>query len=213
MDKTEEKNLEILELNKELLEHNKRVTLQNEQMAKDEHLAKMELFNYQKMKFVQEWEETTEPAALKAVSKFHRLFGHPVLDKPQIPDAKSVKLIIALIAEEFQELQDAFEAGDLVEVADAFADIEYVLNGGILRCGLGSRFKELFDEVQRSNMSKGCATEEEAKATIAWYKENKGVEASYIAKDGMFIVTRDEDNKALKSVNYSPADLKPILEG
>ena len=53
---------------------------------------------------------------------------------------------------------------------------------------------------------------EEAEATVKHYKENKGTD-SYIKKaDGLFLVYRTEDNKTLKSINYSPADLKGILE-
>jgi len=69
----------------------------------------------------------------------------------------------------------------------------------------------LFDEVQRSNMSKTCASREEAEATRAHYKQTKGVE-SYIVEEGdKFLVYRTSDDKTLKSVNYSPADLKSIL--
>ena len=52
--------------------------------------------------------------------------------EPQIPDAKRVELRVALIAEEFKELQEAIKAGDLVEAADALADLQYVLSGTVV---------------------------------------------------------------------------------
>ena len=77
---------------------------------------------------------------------------------------------------------------------------------------LGDKFRELFDEVQRSNMSKTCKTIEEAEATMAFYKETKGVDSYYEKSGEVYLVYRKSDNKTLKSVKYSPADLKGILE-
>ncbi|MEO9801765.1 MAG: nucleoside triphosphate pyrophosphohydrolase family protein [Reichenbachiella sp.] len=150
--------------------------------------------------------------SLNQVAAFHNTFKHPVVDAPAIPDAKRCALRVELISEELKELQEAIDQNDLVEVADALCDIQYVLSGAVLEFGLGNKFVELFNEVQRSNMSKACKTMEEAEATVKHYKENKGTD-SYIKKaDGLFLVYRTEDNKTLKSINYSPADLKGILE-
>jgi len=154
----------------------------------------------------------TDPKTLTAVAEFHKTFQHPVLDQPVIPDEKRCKLRISLIAEELKELEEAIAKKDIVEVADALCDIQYVLSGAVLEFGLGEKFAALFDEVQRSNMSKACKTVQEAEATVAHYKE-KGV-ASYIKEvDGLFLVFRAEDNKTLKSIRYSPADLERILNG
>ena len=76
---------------------------------------------------------------------------------------------------------------------------------------LADKFKELFEEVQRSNMSKACDNEEEAAATVQYYKENRNTECYYKQVDGKYLVFRTEDNKTIKSVNYSPANLKDIL--
>ena len=150
--------------------------------------------------------------ALNQVAEFHRTFKHPILDEPTIPDAKRCALRVALIAEELKELEEAIADKDMVEIADALCDIQYVLSGAVLEFGLGEKFKTLFDEVQRSNMSKTCKSLEEAEATRSHYKTTKGVE-SYIKQEGdHFLVFRTEDNKTLKSINYSPADLKTILE-
>lgn len=154
-----------------------------------------------------------EPKALNSVSEFHKTFKHPILDSPQIPSEDRCKLRVALIAEELKELEEAIADNDLVEVADALCDIQYVLSGAILEFGLGEQFKTLFDEVQRSNMSKTCASRQEAEATQKFYMEKDGTESYIEESDGHFLVYRKGDNKTLKSVNYSPADLKSIVEG
>lgn len=150
--------------------------------------------------------------ALNQVAEFHRTFKHPILPEPTIPSKERCALRVSLIAEELKELQEAIDDNDMVEIADALCDIQYVLSGAVLEFGLGDKFKTLFDEVQRSNMSKTCASLEEAEATVKHYKENKDTD-SYIVKEGeVYLVYRKGDNKTLKSVNYSPADLKGILE-
>ncbi|MDH5603741.1 MAG: nucleoside triphosphate pyrophosphohydrolase family protein [Cyclobacteriaceae bacterium] len=152
-----------------------------------------------------------QPDALTQVAEFHKVFQHPILEKPQIPDEKRCALRVSLLAEELKELEEGIKNKDIVEIADALCDIQYVLSGAILEFGLGTKFKELFDEVQRSNMSKACNTEEEAHATVKAYLD-KGYK-SYIKKvDGKWLVFREGDNKTLKSVNYSPANLSGILE-
>ncbi len=150
--------------------------------------------------------------ALNQVAEFHRTFKHPILPEPIIPSKERCALRVSLIAEELKELQEAIDANDLVEVADALCDIQYVLSGAVLEFGLGDKFRTLFDEVQRSNMSKTCKSKKEAEATMRHYKETKGVD-SYMKQEGdVFLVYRQGDNKTLKSINYSPADLKSILE-
>jgi len=154
--------------------------------------------------------ETIDP--LNQVAEFHATFGHPIVEKPAIPSADRCKLRVSLIAEELKELEEAIAANDLVEVADALCDIQYVLSGAVLEFGLGNKFGELFNEVQRSNMSKACNTEEEAQATVAHYKENKDTEGYYVKKGDKYMVYRKGDDKTLKSIAYSPADLKKIVE-
>jgi predicted HAD superfamily Cof-like phosphohydrolase len=149
---------------------------------------------------------------LNQVAEFHSTFNHPIEPKPIIPAENRCKLRVALIAEELKELEQAIADKNIVEVADALADIQYVLSGAILEFGLGEKFKALFDEVQRSNMSKTCANMEEAEATVNFYKQKDGTE-SYIKKSGEhYLVYRKADNKTLKNINYSPADLKSIVE-
>lgn len=151
-----------------------------------------------------------DPKSLTSVSEFHKTFQHPILDSPQIPSEQRSALRVALIAEELKELEEAIQNNDLVEVADALCDIQYVLSGAILEFGLQNKFNALFEEVQRSNMSKACKTEEEAIQTQEHYRA-KGVESYYKKVDDLYLVFREGDDKTLKSVNYSPADLKTIL--
>ncbi len=152
-----------------------------------------------------------EPNALNDVADFHKTFKLPINSDPEIPSADRCRLRINLIEEEVNELKDAIKAGDLVEVADAFADIQYVLAGAILEFGMGNKFNEIFKEVQRSNMSKVCKSLEEAEATQKHYVDTKDT-ASYIEKSGDdYLVYRTEDGKVLKSVNYSSADIGQFL--
>lgn len=153
-----------------------------------------------------------DPKSLTSVAEFHKTFQHPILDTPQIPSESRSNLRVALIAEELKELQEAIADKNIVEIADALCDIQYVLSGAILEFGLKDKFSELFDEVQRSNMSKACKSVEEAEATIKHYFEKDGTESYFKEVDGLFLVFRKADDKTLKSINYSPADLKTILE-
>ncbi|MCR9252192.1 MAG: nucleoside triphosphate pyrophosphohydrolase family protein [bacterium] len=148
---------------------------------------------------------------LNQVAEFHRTFKHPILDEPTIPSKERCELRVSLIAEELKELQEAIADKDIVEIADALCDIQYVLSGAVLEFGLGDKFADLFNEVQRSNMSKACKTKEEAEATVKHYKENKDTDSYYVEQDGLYLVYRNGDNKTLKSINYSPADLKSML--
>ncbi|HWK56610.1 MAG TPA: nucleoside triphosphate pyrophosphohydrolase family protein [Parapedobacter sp.] len=152
----------------------------------------------------------TDPKSLTSVAAFHKTFKHPILPEPTIPDEKRCKLRVALLAEELNELEEAIADRDLIEIADALCDLQYVLSGAVLEFGLADKFGQLFDEVQRSNMSKACKTVQEAEETVAHY-QNKGVSCFYEEADGHYLVYRTEDRKTLKSVYYSPADLQGIL--
>lgn len=151
-----------------------------------------------------------QPDSLNQVAEFHRTFKHPILDKPTIPSEDRSKLRVALLAEELKELEVAILEKDIVEIADALCDLQYVLSGAILEFGMGEKFKELFDEVQRSNMSKACLNIEEAEATVAHYQA-KGTECYFKEDSGRYLVYRTADDKTLKNINYSPADLSRIL--
>ena len=149
---------------------------------------------------------------LSKVSEFHKTFEAPILDSPDIPSEERCQLRVSLLQEELNELKQAIDDRNIIEIADALCDIQYVLSGAILEFGLGEKFDVLFDEVQRSNMSKACESEREATETISYYRYKDETESMYKKVGDKWVVYRMSDNKVLKSVNYSPADLKKIIE-
>ncbi len=154
----------------------------------------------------------SEPQALNDVAEFHRTFNLPIEGKPVIPAKERCALRVNLLQEELNEFKEAIADKDLTEVADALADLQYVLSGAILEFGLAESFKNVFDEVQRSNLSKACGSESEAVATQEAYQRKDGTE-SYIEKvNGKFVVYRKGDHKVLKSTRYSPADIPAQLK-
>lgn len=147
---------------------------------------------------------------LEKVKEFQRRFNHPVLETPTIIDFDRANLRYELLSEELKELADAFNKQDLIGIADALGDLQYVLSGAILEFGFTNNFDKIFEEIHRSNLSKLCKTIEEATLTVLKYK-NDGVEAYYILEGSYYHVKRTSDNKTLKSINYSPADLKQFV--
>lgn len=148
--------------------------------------------------------------SLNQVAEFHKTFNAPILPTPTIPSKERCDLRVALLQEELHELKQAIEDNNLVEIADALCDLQYVLSGAVLEFGLGNKFVELFNEVQRSNMSKACATEQEAQETVEHYLQ-LDQEAYYEKSGDKYNVHRKADNKVLKNKYYSPADLEKIL--
>ena len=86
------------------------------------------------------------------VGTFMKTFGQEVKMKPSFSSDKINKLRIDLIKEELQELTEAMNNKDLLEVADALTDILYVTYGAGHAFGID--LDKCFDEVQNSNMSK-----------------------------------------------------------
>jgi len=150
--------------------------------------------------------------SLNQVADFHRTFNAPILETPQIPSEQRCELRVSLLQEELDELAQAIKDKDLVEIADALCDIQYVLSGAVLEFGLGDKFVDLFNEVQRSNMSKACSTEEEAQKTLEHYKQKDGTEGYYKQVGDKWVTYRNGDDKVLKSVGYSPANIKGMLD-
>ena len=124
-------------------------------------------------------------STLEQVQEFHETYGLPVRSKPDISDPQTNELRINLLAEELEELQEALEQGDIVEVLDALTDLQYVLDGAYLSFGLHDVKKAAFDEVHASNMSK-------------------------LGEDGKPI-RREGDGKVLKGPNYWAPDLSKFI--
>ncbi len=123
---------------------------------------------------------------LEAVKEFHDAFG---LSSSQSPEAflgeEKLKLRFNLMAEENEEYLEAAKDNDLIEVADALGDMLYILCGTILEHGMQHKIEEVFEEIQRSNMSK-------------------------LGADGKPIYR--EDGKVLKGPDYFKPNIKAILE-
>ena len=86
------------------------------------------------------------------VKEFMQTFGQEVKTKASFSDKKTNQLRLDLISEELEELKNAMESKDLLEVADALTDILYVTYGAGHAFGID--LDKCFDEVQNSNMSK-----------------------------------------------------------
>ena len=86
------------------------------------------------------------------VRDFHQAFGQRIGEYPELPDISERTLRMKLITEEFNELCDAEEANDIVEIADALADIIYIACGTAVSYGIP--LDHVFAEVHRSNMAK-----------------------------------------------------------
>ena len=123
---------------------------------------------------------------IKAVQAFHEAFkiGYRDSLKADLGLAKNT-LRFDLMKEENEEYLEAANNNDIVEVADALGDMLYILCGTIIEHGMQHKIETVFEEIQRSNMSK-------------------------LGKDGLPIFR--EDGKVLKGPNYFKPDIKMILE-
>lgn len=123
---------------------------------------------------------------IDAVAQFHNSFGLGVAEKPKanLGSTKN-QLRFNLMDEENKEYYEAAENNDLVEVADALGDMLYILCGTILEHGMQHIIEEVFEEIQRSNMSK-------------------------LGADGQPIYR--EDGKVLKGPDYFKPNIKSILD-
>ena len=123
---------------------------------------------------------------LSHVELFHDTFGIPNEHSPVSNISNDIiDLRYRLMAEENLEYLEAAQNNDLIEVADALGDMLYILCGTILSHGMQHKIVEVFDEIQRSNMSK-------------------------LGEDGKPIYR--EDGKVLKGPNYFKPNIKGVLE-
>ncbi len=123
---------------------------------------------------------------IKHVEKFHDTFGIPNEYSPVAAIKEElIQLRFKLMAEENEEYLEAALAGDKTEVADALGDMLYILCGTILSHGMQHKIEEVFDEIQRSNMSK-------------------------LGSDGQPIYR--EDGKVLKGPGYFKPNIAAILD-
>lgn len=90
--------------------------------------------------------------AQRGVLDFHKQFDIHIATSPTVPDENTRALRVRLIQEEFDELKEALTANDLNNIAKELADLLYVVYGTAVSCGID--MEPVFQEVQRSNMSK-----------------------------------------------------------
>lgn len=124
---------------------------------------------------------------INAVKEFHTAFviGHSEIPIADLGESKN-RLRYNLMKEENEEYLAAVQNNDLIEIADALGDMMYILCGTIIEHGLQYKIEEVFDEIQRSNMSK-------------------------LGSDGKPIYR--EDGKVMKGPNYFKPDFSKIFEG
>ncbi len=123
-----------------------------------------------------------EPTSWGRVLEFHKAFGHPAPDNPNVQDERTQNLRVALIEEELGEYREALAANDIVGIADALGDLDYVVNGAAVAHGIV--LPRITAEIHRSNMTK-------------------------LGADGKPIYR--EDGKILKSDRYEAPNLEPLL--
>lgn len=114
---------------------------------------------------------------------FMDAFGQEVKTEPEFPDFSTRELRLELIREEYEELEEAIENRDIVEVADALTDLLYVIYGAGHSFGID--LDACYTEVHHSNMSK-------------------------LGPDGTPL--KREDGKVIKGPDFFEPDLKSILE-
>jgi predicted HAD superfamily Cof-like phosphohydrolase len=123
---------------------------------------------------------------LDAVTLFHTSFKLGVGNVPRASLGDNINLLrYNLMKEENEEYFEAVQNNDLTEVADALGDMLYILCGTIIEHGLQYKIEEVFDEIQRSNMSK-------------------------LDDNGLPIYR--EDGKVMKGPKYSKPDFTAILK-
>lgn len=123
---------------------------------------------------------------LASVREFHTSFGQGVSEVPKATLGEAVNLLrYNLMKEENEEYYEAVQNNDLIEIADALGDMLYILCGTIIEHGLQHKIEEVFDEIQRSNMSK-------------------------LGADGKPVYR--EDGKVMKGPNYFKPNFEEILK-
>ena len=123
---------------------------------------------------------------IKSVHEFHSAFGLGINTNPTGDLGENKNLLrYNLMKEENEEYLEAVTNNDIVEIADALGDMLYILCGTIIEHGLQDKMESVFDEIQRSNMSK-------------------------LGHDGKPIYR--EDGKVLKGPNYFKPNFEEILK-
>ena len=154
------------------------------------------------------YDKSQEVPFVDEVEEFNVTFGKPNNYKPNIPSRNEWEFVYNFVLEELEEYKEACESGDIVGVLDALCDITYVsLGNGVMLHGLRRKILPAYAEVQASNMSKSCVTEEEARQTVELRSREQGEPCHYEEKGDYYVVYRTRDRKVMKSINYFKPDL------
>jgi hypothetical protein len=158
------------------------------------------------------FKEKTVPF-ISEVEEFNEIMGKSYQNrtKPTI-DLSDADFVVKFIEEELDELKDAIENKDIVEVFDAILDIAYVgLGNGAMVFGLKDKIEAGYAEVQASNLSKICSTEEEAIKTVEVRSREQGTECHFEKTKYGYVVYRSHDNKVMKNINYFRPNLRQFF--
>lgn len=142
------------------------------------------------------------------VQQFNEVMGKEWQNRttPTI-NKEDADFVFNFIKEENEELQTAIEEGDIVGVLDAILDITYVcLGNGAMAFGLKDKIIKGYAEVQASNLSKICKTEEEAIETVEIRSKEQNRPCYYKKVGDGFVVYRD-DHKVMKARDYFKPNL------
>ena len=146
------------------------------------------------------------------VEDFNNLMSKPNNYTPTIPEKKEWQFVYDFVLEELEEYKEACEKGDIVEILDALCDIAYVsLGNGTMLHGLKDKIWPAYQEVQASNMSKACKTQEEAVNTVKVRSQEQGEPCHWEQVGDMYIVYRTRDRKVMKSLTYFRPDLNQFF--
>ncbi|OPZ65633.1 MAG: Phosphoribosyl-ATP pyrophosphohydrolase [Firmicutes bacterium ADurb.Bin506] len=144
-----------------------------------------------------------------AVRYFHQLMGTPAPDTPPLPNREILTwdrwgLRLSLIDEEYEELHEAFEENDAAKFLDACVDMVYVIVGTAVEAGLP--FDEAFAAVHAANMEKAPEC-----GNCKYSGSGVDPECPMCAGRGRIVSFRD-DGKVLKPEDWSPPDIKGLIE-
>ena len=146
------------------------------------------------------------------VEQFNKLMNKPNNYEPTIPGKKDWQFVIDFVKEELEEYEQACKNGDIVEILDALCDIAYVsLGNGTMLHGLKDKIWPAYQEVQASNLSKACQSQEEARLTVEKRSKEQGEPCHWEEVSDMYIVYRTRDRKVMKSINYFKPDLEKFF--
>jgi len=150
---------------------------------------------------------------ISEVEEFNAVMGKPNSYNPVIPDEKEWMFVYNFILEELEEYKHACETNDIVEVLDALCDITYVsLGNGAMLHGLKDKVWPAYQEVQASNLSKACTSEEDAQETVRVRSAEQKEPCHYEKVGRYFIVYRTRDRKVMKNINYFRPDLTQFFK-